>query len=1041
MLDLYELVKICLLHKTGDTVADTIRSKTRKRRSLFRKAFFIGLNTYLLFLLLDYSFLKTTSFYILGISLLIFIFEHIAKQRRNAAYHSKSNPVDVLRIMWKYLKINRRYILISAVGLILATVMISQTMLTASSYKQHSLENYVSPNRPFIYVSTNTGDTTQDYTQMQTDVKNLVYKDVSETSFSLSSDSLVSATNLNMKIGTTLRDPNSPDVQYHANVTYLQIRTWSKDDITAVNYIFNTNFNGSEKLLITDPYISPVFEANPLNNITYLVNAEFQVNQTDFIFLNDTYSTQLSVPQNMPEQIIRMRENGVVSDYLWYLSSNIILLSPNDFYNLRNNVIDLLPKENTNTYYYIPLDLYFNFYADKPNIVDNSIDRMITELTRLRNTINSDLQQLASKYDSARFSYYNVQMPLLEELQSFRDQTQGFQTLLVILSMPLVGVSLFLVYFSITLVEQRKSRIIGIMKIRGTSTRQIQIQQIGEVLITGIIAGIVGMILSLPWVVLTLKTSGFFAFKGSGIPLYIPNTWYSKLPQIGIILTLDLYINSIIDLSSSSTESIEEVEEKRPPFWQRMYLDLILFTISTGFWIFIRVVPIANDQLKQILYFGIGPYLLIAFLLSAPLVASRYFSDLISDISDVLWKLKGNLIALATKNMGRNKYSSSRLVALLLLGMMLSMMAVIIPYSVQQNSNEQVHYDLGADIVIRGVDITNSTQMNQILVNGVDAVTPVVKSYYYPETLNPDSKIYQYEIMGINKTTFSQAAYWKSSYAKQGLSSIISNIDNTTAGISTAQMTAAGLKQGGIIPGLPNNTQLTIESQFKYFPNLITYEPTQQDGYYEFYGSLQLLTGIDYVLKNLDNLEQLVYAKASPSANLTRVTELITKALNKATVTIDTYQSRLNDLQESDEFTLILASFQSLLIITVIISSIAVVYFSIITISERNKEIGTLRAIGMVKSQIFILLVVESLVLLFSGVIFGMLAGWFISSNVFFLITNPTFGSDIPPQYIAIPYTFVLSFILVVLIASVLSAVVPARSMAERQTGNILRAE
>jgi putative ABC transport system permease protein len=146
------------------------------------------------------------------------------------------------------------------------------------------------------------------------------------------------------------------------------------------------------------------------------------------------------------------------------------------------------------------------------------------------------------------------------------------------------------------------------------------------------------------------------------------------------------------------------------------------------------------------------------------------------------------------------------------------------------------------------------------------------------------------------------------------------------------------------------------------------------------------------------------------------------------------------ELQSVDPVSLLLfAMFETLMVVTIAASIIGVGYFSFITLSERKREIGVFRAVGMVSRQIFLLLIIEAFVMVATAILAGMLIGIFVSSN-FFILIGGSFG-QLPPIQLTYPLQTTVAFVLGMLLLSTLAAAIPARKVALEQTGSILRAE
>ena len=250
-----------------------------------------------------------------------------------------------------------------------------------------------------------------------------------------------------------------------------------------------------------------------------------------------------------------------------------------------------------------------------------------------------------------------------------------------------------------------------------------------------------------------------------------------------------------------------------------------------------------------------------------------------------------------------------------------------------------------------------------------------------------------------------------------------------------------------------------IGGTFTYWPNLVTSLYIEQNSVQ----ILHVVMHIDTLSKYLENeITTLLYAKAAIGANHTMLHENLTSIFSNSNDQFpeprDLQSSQFDDspinngmqvqsvvlIQESlfnsPEVLLMYELFDILLIITIISSIIGVGYFTFISLSERKREIGVFRAVGMVSKQIFVLLVVESIILILTSISVGIIAGSFISSNLFLLITS-VFGSTLPPIKLRYPLITTSIFVLSAIILSILAAAIPVQITANKQTGSILRAD
>ncbi|MDH5646124.1 MAG: FtsX-like permease family protein, partial [Candidatus Heimdallarchaeota archaeon] len=162
---------------------------------------------------------------------------------------------------------------------------------------------------------------------------------------------------------------------------------------------------------------------------------------------------------------------------------------------------------------------------------------------------------------------------------------------------------------------------------------------------------------------------------------------------------------------------------------------------------------------------------------------------------------------------------------------------------------------------------------------------------------------------------------------------------------------------------------------------------------------------------------------------------------NFTDVSVFSTETFVQFFEDSDGYRIILNTMNSLLTITILVSIIAISYFSFVTISERKREIGVLRSIGMIRRQIFLLLLFEGLLLLLTSLVMGGIAGVFISLNFFYLLTGGSDTEIVPPLHIAFPIDVMVLFGCLLLVFTIIACAYPAYRMSSRSTGSILRAE
>jgi putative ABC transport system permease protein len=118
------------------------------------------------------------------------------------------------------------------------------------------------------------------------------------------------------------------------------------------------------------------------------------------------------------------------------------------------------------------------------------------------------------------------------------------------------------------------------------------------------------------------------------------------------------------------------------------------------------------------------------------------------------------------------------------------------------------------------------------------------------------------------------------------------------------------------------------------------------------------------------------------------------------------------------------------LVVAVTIAILGIVNTLLISVSERRREIGIVRAIGGLRSQIRKLVLLEAVAVAIVGVIVGSIAG---SLNTVFMshtVSEVLAGYSVPFYF---PWEFVLLSVPVVILVSLAAALWPARNAASMQ--------
>ncbi len=120
----------------------------------------------------------------------------------------------------------------------------------------------------------------------------------------------------------------------------------------------------------------------------------------------------------------------------------------------------------------------------------------------------------------------------------------------------------------------------------------------------------------------------------------------------------------------------------------------------------------------------------------------------------------------------------------------------------------------------------------------------------------------------------------------------------------------------------------------------------------------------------------------------------------------------------------------ALLALSVIVSLVGIINTLVLTIFERTRELGMLRAVGMTRRQVRMMIRYESIVTSLMGATLGMIVGVFLAA----LVTQALSGQGV---VFAVPWIQLVYFIIAAILVGILAAVIPARRAARL---NVLQA-
>jgi putative ABC transport system permease protein len=151
--------------------------------------------------------------------------------------------------------------------------------------------------------------------------------------------------------------------------------------------------------------------------------------------------------------------------------------------------------------------------------------------------------------------------------------------------------------------------------------------------------------------------------------------------------------------------------------------------------------------------------------------------------------------------------------------------------------------------------------------------------------------------------------------------------------------------------------------------------------------------------------------------------------------TLDVQDQSTYTAQQTAQIDQIMVVFQGFLVLAIIIAAIGIVNTLALSVLERTRELGMLRAIGMTRKQVKRMVRTESVII----ALFGALLGVVVGVGFGIALQRALSGQGI--ETLALPWVQLIIYVVVAAIIGVLAAVLPARRAAKLNILNAIQAE
>jgi len=551
-------------------------------------------------------------------------------------------------------------------------------------------------------------------------------------------------------------------------------------------------------------------------------------------------------------------------------------------------------------------------------------------------------------------------------------------------------VGTFIILNTFSMLVAQRSRELALLRALGATRGQVVRSLIAESFVVGLLGAILGLGLG---VFVAYGLQGLFKAIGADIPtdglVLLPRTVLVGV-LIGVLVTVVAALAPAVRASRIPPMAALREDAALPARSLRaraiiggLLLGLGLVSMTAG-------AAAGGGSGSQVVGLGV-----LAALIGAIVISPAIAGPLVRALGFAYPRVFGTVGALALQNAERQPRRTAATASALMIGLALVTALTIFASSAKASVTGVIDRVLGADYLI-----SNQTQRpfpSQVAVDVAKVPGVAVASAVQLVPARVDGR--DALIIGVDPATLGAMVsldFSSGSLADLGADGMV--VDSSSA------------KDAGLKLGDRATVRLPIGSAQVRVVGI--YEPAGQlTGF--------LVSNAPLAAAGLALGDSLVYVKAEAGADLTQVQEAIGKALG-AYPTVQVQSQAQFKEQIISSVNQVLLIMVMLLSLAILIAVLGIVNTLVLSVIERTREIGMLRAVGALRRQIRAMVVLEALVIAIYGAVVGLALGlWFAVALQRTLVEQ---GIDV----LDIPWLGLLAFLVVAGVVGVLAALWPA---------------
>ena len=617
-------------------------------------------------------------------------------------------------------------------------------------------------------------------------------------------------------------------------------------------------------------------------------------------------------------------------------------------------------------------------------------------------------QELSSRIDRVLPSRVTVEtgtQAAARQSEDIKEDLSFFRIVLLVFGGVALLVGSFLIFNTFSITIAQRIRELGMLRTLGASRGQILRGMLLEATVIGVLGSVLGVLAGI----------GFAGalnaiFKSFGIDL--PNTGTVIEPRtiivaivVGLVVTFVAALSPAVRATRvSPMAALLEAELPESRAHGRMFTAVAaLLTLGGLALATVALFGLLGDSGAAAGAVGAGA---VATLLGVSMFSPRLVRPLASVAGWPLEKLRGITGRLARENTVRKPGRTAVTSAALMIGLAVVVFVTVFAAGISASIGNAIDRNFQGDLVLQNTDgfspISPGAGREAERVEGVETVS----------SLSFAGGVYDGDdirLSAVDPATVSDVLTldWE-----QGSPSTLSSLPARGAVLDDAWADSNNIDVGDRITirtPLERNVTLTAEGTVKDNADLLGNVVTTQETLRRQFGARD---------------PSMTFVALAPGANADAVQERIKQTVERRFPTVDTLnQQELKDNQE-EQINQLVGFFYVLLALAIVISLLGIVTTLALSIHERTRELGLLRAVGMSRRQVKRLVRYESVITALIGAILGTILGIIFAA----LVSRPLADEGFELAY---PIGTLLILLVLAALAGVLAAIFPARRAAK----------